>query len=170
MQISLQDFEKIHPITSFKFNESITYFYTPNVRTKWRVDTLLSKEPVTIEWLNKIRSSEILLDVGANVGMYSIWAAKFRNVNVIALEPEASNYFVLNKNIMINKLNKLIKSYCIGVSNKDEFCELYLQGNPIIGSSNFSLGKPLDYNLKPYPTDHSQGSMSFKIDSLINNK
>ena len=38
------------------------------------------------------------------------------------------------------------------------------------GSSNFSLGKPLDFNLKPYPTDHSQGSMSFKIDSLINNK
>ena len=170
MQISLQDFEKIHPITSFKFNESTTYFYTPNVRTKWRVDTLLSKEPVTIEWLNKIRSNEILLDVGANVGMYSIWAAKFRNVNVIALEPEASNYFVLNKNIMINKLNKLIKSYCIGVSNKDEFCELYLPGNPTIGSSNFSLCKPLDYNLKPYPTDHSQGSMSFKIDSLINNK
>ena len=102
MQISLQDFEKIHPITSFKFNESITYFYTPNVRTKWRVDTLLSKEPVTIEWLNKIRSNEILLDVGANVGMYSIWAAKFRNANVIALEPEASNYFVLVYQIKMN--------------------------------------------------------------------
>ena len=71
---------------------------------------------------------------------------------------------MLNQNIKINKLNKLIKSYCIGVSNKDEFCELYLPGHPKIGSSNFSLGKPLDYNLKPYSFDYTQGSMSFKID------
>ena len=55
----------------------VNLFLHPNLQTKWRVDTLLSKEPVTIEWLNKIRSNEILLDIGANVGMYSIWAQSF---------------------------------------------------------------------------------------------
>ena len=41
-------------------------------------------------------SSLTLLDVGANVGMYSVFAG-LRGVRVVAFEPESSNYALLNE-------------------------------------------------------------------------
>ena len=31
-------------------------FFTPNSIIKWRVDTILSKEPETIEWIDSFKS------------------------------------------------------------------------------------------------------------------
>lgn len=41
----------------------------------WRFDTLLEKEPDTIEWIDGFRLGETLWDIGANVGIYTIYAA-----------------------------------------------------------------------------------------------
>ena len=38
-------------------------------------------------------------DVGANVGMYTVFAAPTRGARVFAFEPEAQNYAMLNRNI-----------------------------------------------------------------------
>ena len=50
-----------------------------------------------IEKLSK--ESEIIVDVGANVGKYSILASKSNpNSKVFAVEPEQENFNILNKN------------------------------------------------------------------------
>jgi FkbM family methyltransferase len=48
----------------------------------------------------------ILIDVGANVGMYSIYAAKLKKARVFAFEPESQNYSTLLKNIISNELEQ----------------------------------------------------------------
>jgi FkbM family methyltransferase len=62
---------------------------------------LLTKEPETIKWLEQIPNGSVLWDVGANVGVYSLYAAK-RGVKVVAFEPNADNFSILNKNIRAN--------------------------------------------------------------------
>ena len=89
-----------------------TIFFCPNKITEWRVKTLFKKEPETIEWINDFDNKKnfIFWDIGANVGLYSIYASlKFNNINVIAFEPSTSNLRVLSRNISINNLNKKIK-------------------------------------------------------------
>lgn len=74
-------------------------FVTPSQLSRWRVESIYSKEPWTLEWIASFQPDDLLLDCGANVGMYTVWAAATRQVRVIALEPEAQNYALLNRNI-----------------------------------------------------------------------
>ena len=52
-----------------------------------RARSLLSKEPETITWLDRLEEDDVLWDVGACVGSYSIYAAVRRGVRVVAFEP-----------------------------------------------------------------------------------
>jgi FkbM family methyltransferase len=79
-------------------------FYCPTPVTVWRGYTLLTKEPETIEWIDTFEPKSIFWDIGANVGCYSLYAAK-RGHSVVAFEPAASNYAVLNRNIELNDVH-----------------------------------------------------------------
>ena len=79
-------------------------FETPNDMTAWRVRSMYEKEPDTIRWLESIPEGAVLVDVGANVGMYSVFAAVVRKAKVYAFEPESQNYALLNANIAANSL------------------------------------------------------------------
>ena len=61
-------------------------FFTPNIVTSWRVDTFFEKEPETIDWINNFERDDVIFwDIGANIGLYSIYAAiKFKKSNVIS--------------------------------------------------------------------------------------
>ena len=52
-------------------------FFTPNNLVEWRVRTLLSKEPDTIKWIDNFKKNEkiIFWDIGANIGLFSIYSA-----------------------------------------------------------------------------------------------
>ena len=50
-------------------------FFTPNELIKWRVDTILDKEPETIQWIDEFEDNSIFWDIGSNIGLYSIYAA-----------------------------------------------------------------------------------------------
>ena len=67
--------EVSHDDFSFKFA-------TPNALSKWRYETFSSKEPETLEWINAMPSESVLWDIGANVGLYSVYAAKKRNCKI----------------------------------------------------------------------------------------
>lgn len=68
-------------------------FYCPNNLSLWRAETLLTKEPETIEWINSFGEGCVFWDIGANVGIYSMYAALKTKANVLAFEPAASNYY-----------------------------------------------------------------------------
>ncbi|GLI54224.1 FkbM family methyltransferase [Thermodesulfovibrio yellowstonii] len=70
----------------------------------------------------KKRKKVLFVDIGANIGCYSIEVAKkFLNYDLLVLSVEASlfNYEILLKNIQINKLNHIIKAYNIALWDKD---------------------------------------------------
>jgi FkbM family methyltransferase len=64
----------------------------------------LTKEPATIGWIDRFERREVLWDVGANIGIYSIYAAIVRGARVLAFEPSPANYAVLAKTVEINGL------------------------------------------------------------------
>jgi len=171
MAISLEEYQKLNPKCTVEFGSETLSFQTPNLLTKWRADTLFTKEPGTIEWLDEINPEEILLDIGANVGMYTIYAAVVRKATVYALEPESQNYALLNKNIILNKLDHKVSAYCIGLSNVESFDYLFM-GNMNAGDANHAVGEPLNWELQNFRENlkFAQGCITYKLDTLVETK
>ncbi len=85
-------------------------FATPNGLCDWRARTFATKEPETLDWIDNIREGSTVWDIGANVGLYSVYAAKKRNCQVYAFEPSVFNLELLARNI---SMNNLVKQICI---------------------------------------------------------
>jgi FkbM family methyltransferase len=57
--------------------------------------------PEMLAWRQELRDGGLFVDVGANVGTYTIWAAEL-GAEVIALEPAADTFALLCENIALN--------------------------------------------------------------------
>jgi len=59
-------------------------------------------------WIKLSKKSNTIFDVGANIGLYSLLAAKSNpNASVHAFEPTPNIIDLLNRNIIINKINNI---------------------------------------------------------------
>jgi FkbM family methyltransferase len=137
-------------------------YLTPNEVTLGRAQTLFTKEPITVQWIDSMHPGDILYDVGANVGMYTIWAGK-RGVKVYAFEPEAENHALLSKNIAINKLDSI--AYCMAISDKFQVNELHLSREEV-GRSCHSFGEAVGPTLQPREGP-KQGCVGMSLDNLV---
>lgn len=116
MDIFVEENSKI--IRKIKIKNDLIFFYEVNNVTKYRNDTFFNKEPETLEWIDEFPKNCIFWDVGANVGLYSIYAGKTKNCKVTAIEPSVFNLELLAKNIYLNSLNKQINILPFGLSKK----------------------------------------------------
>ena len=82
---------------------------------RYRADTFWTKEPETIAWIDSFKPGDTFLDIGANIGIYSLYAGS-RGVNAWAVEPHPGNFHALTINTrMLNRALpvKVIKA-CVG--------------------------------------------------------
>jgi len=141
------------------------HFITPNEMTRWRVSSFSSKEPDTIAWLDSLEPGSVLFDVGANVGMYALYAAA-RGLRVYAFEPESQNFSILNANIALNGLQKQVTAFPIALSDALKIDLLFLS-DLSAGGSCHSFGVEVGFDLKPRSSPFPQGSVSLTIDQLV---
>ncbi len=164
--LTIEQYQALEPNMVVREGAIEVIYATPNVFTKYRVDSLYSKEPDTMAWIAGFRPEEVLVDIGANVGMYTIWAAKTRGTRVFAFEPESQNFALLNKNIVMNGLSGKVVAYCVALSDESAFSRLYL-GEFCAGGSCHTFGEKLDHRLEPREAVYSQGSVSTTLDHLV---
>jgi FkbM family methyltransferase len=79
-------------------------FNVPNALCRYRAESFSSKEPETLTWLEGVPEVAVLWDIGANVGLYSIYAARKVQARVFAFEPSVFNLELLARNIFLNGL------------------------------------------------------------------
>lgn len=68
--------------------------------------------------LHFLRADDLFVDVGANVGSYSVLASGHVGSKSIAIEPVTSTFGRLQNNIAINNLSALLTSYNLGIGSK----------------------------------------------------
>ncbi|MEC8074298.1 MAG: FkbM family methyltransferase [Pseudomonadota bacterium] len=103
-------FFKIYEVVNLNVinsNNTSLKFYVNNYINKFRVDTLFTKEPDTIKWIDTFKEGEIFYDIGSNIGLYTCYAAS-RNIKTYSFEPSFFNTELLVKNISLNKLSDLV--------------------------------------------------------------
>ena len=86
-----------------------------------------------------LRKSEIFLDIGANLGHYSLLVSAISGARVIAYEPMPDTYNKFISNIKINNLEKMISAFNIGIgSSKGELSFKHMRNNVHCYISNSS--------------------------------
>jgi FkbM family methyltransferase len=157
--------ERMIPVIGISTEYGKIDFYSLGGIPAWRAHTLLTKEPETIDWINKMDSNNILWDVGANVGVYSLYAAK-KGLSVKSFEPSSANYFLLNKNIEINHLSDNISAFCLAFND-----EILLDSLNMIrtefGSAHSTFSDKVDQYGNSFTPVFKQGMIGFDIDGFI---
>jgi FkbM family methyltransferase len=129
-----------------------------------RARKFFRSEPDTIEFIDSFDKNSTFIDCGANIGLYSLYAAS-QGHKVFSFEPESANFYLLNKNILLNKFTNKIKAYPIALNKNFSFNELYLSKFEWGGSCH-TFGRKLDYNLEKFEPEFTQGSISMSLDFL----
>jgi FkbM family methyltransferase len=95
-------------------------------------------DPAGIKFIkNQLYEGEIFIDIGANVGSYTLVASKLvgRSGRVIAFEPASKSFLRLSKNISMNGLKNVITERK-AVLDRNTRTDLYISGNHNLGMSS----------------------------------
>ena len=123
-----------------------------------RVRRFFTKEPKTLEWIDSFGTQDKFLDIGANIGIYSLYAAK-KDLQVYAFEPQALNFAELYTNIYLNDLQDKITGYGIALTdvNSIEYLSL-LSMVPGQSHNNYDISKH---------NQIKQGCAGYRLDHLV---
>lgn len=110
--------QALNPVATISTPHGEMYCKAGHGRLLWRVRSFFEEEPETIAWLDRLTPGDVYWDVGSNVGLYAIYAAKFRRCRSVAFEPEAQNYALLLENIALNNLGGLCLPAAIALTNE----------------------------------------------------
>ncbi len=165
---AVEAYENSNPVAAVQVGDKVLRYLTPNRICLTRVQTLATKEPDTIDWLDGMPYNTVMLDVGANVGMYSIYAGVVRRAKVYAFEPEAQNYAVLCRNLVLNDLTARSAAWCAALSDENKFDRIYISASDVGGSCH-SFAEPVNAHLKPHTFPFAQGCYAATIDKLVGN-
>lgn len=105
-------------VTEISYENTTLKFAVPNPLCIWRAKTFATKEPETLRWIKSIPEGAVLWDIGANIGLYSVYAAKKRNCRVWAFEPSVFNMELLARNIFLNGLTDQICIIPLALSDR----------------------------------------------------
>ena len=147
-------------------------FFIPNELTKWRVDTLFSLEPETLDWIDSFKNTQniVFWDIGANIGLYSIYnALKNKNSKTISFEPSTSNLRVLSRNISINNLENKIQIVPIPLTNKENKFLMMKEHQFIEGGALNSFGESFGFDGKDFQSDMNYKLFGTTINYLLDN-
>ena len=122
-----------------------------------------SKEPWTVAFIEQMPAGAVLWDIGANVGSYSLIAAKLGHP-VVAVEPAYMNYSDLVRNSILNRVNEKVIAlpFACGAGNGLEWLQL---SSTASGAASHTLGQPMNNGNRPM-FFHRVGVICMRVDQL----
>ena len=85
-------------------------------------------EPNTLSWIDRFGAGDVFYDIGANIGAYTLYAAKARSVPVVAFEPNPFSYRVPVHSLHLNAITDRVLPLCLAAGADTEATVLSLNG------------------------------------------
>jgi len=125
-----------------------------------RAMTVLTKQPATIAWIDSFEPGSIFWDIGASVGVFSLYAALATDTRVVAFEPAAVNYYLLSANCEVNKLQERVDCLLVGLGSHRSIAKLEV--------SQFRPARSFSFRGKrSEPYDSRQAAVVLSVDELV---
>ena len=122
-------------------------------------------EPETIAWIDEFLSEGTLWDIGANIGLYTLYAALDPKIRVVAIEPSAASFAALMRNVEINGQGERVQAFCLALDEAPHVANLHM-AHTEAGHSMHAFGAPetVEGTLTPV---FSQATLGFSVDTLV---
>ena len=166
---SLDGFVRGRAISSFftierrvQHNGISLTFACPSQVAAYRAQSFASKEPETLEWLDSLRG--VFWDVGANVGLYSIYFAKRHNARAFAFEPSVFNLELLARNIYNNRADVAIIPLALFSATKVDL--LRMSSTEHAGALS-SFGVEYGWEGKKLAVDFAYSMLGMSVDDAV---
>ena len=142
-------------------------FFVPNEVCQYRATTFSTKEPEILKWIDEYRDDGSLFDIGANIGLYSVYFAKTKPGRVYAFEPSVFNVGQLAKNLSINNLSDKVLVIPNPLSAENGVAQFSIAKEDEGGAMN-AFGVDYGFDGKRLSTVAVKfGLLGFKLDYLI---
>ncbi|MCP4756829.1 MAG: FkbM family methyltransferase [Proteobacteria bacterium] len=115
--------------------------------------------------LHFLKENDLFVDVGANVGVYTILASKIGRANSIAVEPIPTTYQYLLENIRINEIGDFVETYNAGLGA--EASNLYFTSSLDVDNRVIMESEDVRYDKISVPVLRLDSIVSSNIPSLI---
>ncbi len=122
-------------------------------------------EPETLEWIDGFTPGSVFWDIGANVGVYSLYAGKRGDVEVLAFEPSPNSYAALCANIAENRLDR-VHAFCIALGERSGLGTLNMS-RTYPGSVYNAFEQEVDMTGRALSIERKQGAVGISADDLI---
>ncbi|OPH11092.1 FkbM family methyltransferase [Cylindrospermopsis raciborskii] len=141
-------------------------FSTPNSLNYWRVSTFSSKEPETLEWIDSFPENVVLWDIGANVGLYSVYASVTKNCTVFAFEPSVFNLELLARNIFLNGLSQKVTIIPLPLSDRISLSSMRMTSTEWGGALS-TFGKEFGFDGEPIKQTFEFSTLGMTMDEAV---
>ena len=156
--------QMLDPWTSVRFQDYKLRFKSGHGRLRWRALTLSTEEPLMVDWISKFEEHDVFLDIGANVGTYSIPAALLAR-RVYAVELDPANLYILKENIIENEVHDKVIIFPFPASDRAAVQDVYYRDRAL-GDALQSVGAPQALSTtKPAPYHLTQ--LCFSLDDIF---
>ena len=118
----------------------------------WRARTIMTKEPDSMRWIDAIPPGSVFWDIGANVGVLTLYAAMRGDLHVWAFEPAAVNFYNLVANCELNGLEKRVRCLQLGFSDTLGIANLHVSQLMSGHSFTFKESAKIKPMKKNYPS------------------
>lgn len=142
-------------------------FFCPNEASRWRAQTLLTKEPETLDWIDRFDAGDVFWDIGANTGPYVMYAAAAgRAGRIVAFDPSPWNWWVLAEQVRRSGLDGLVRAYSIALSDTSAAEPLHMR-HTIAAGSGSSIGEPIGEFGERFTPVFCQAAIGISVDDLV---
>ncbi len=119
--------------------------------------------------LEHYKNYDVFIDVGANIGTYSILMAQ-KGKKVVAFEPVPDNFRAFHINLLLNHLQDKVRFFNVGLGRKKETAEFYF--NPVNTGASHIIKDPTPENgncisVQISPFDHLYRDLSIAPDDKV---
>lgn len=124
-----------------------------------------SGEPETLAWIDRFAPGAVLWDIGANIGVYSLYAGKRGDIDVLAFEPSPASYAALCGNIAANRLAR-VRAYCLALDETTGLGILNMSRS-YPGSVYNAFEQEIDMSGAPLAIERRQSAVAVSADDLV---
>lgn len=134
-----------------------------------RCISLFTKEAGTCQWIEEtVAPGDVFYDVGANIGIYTIMAARRVGARgrVVAFEPHGANFACLLDNIAANAMDAIVTPCNFALGDRRGFFPFnYSSSAP--GSSNSQLLSRVDSSGAAFTPEIAEFKFATTVDDLV---
>ena len=118
-----------------------------------------------LEWIEEYGGG-VFFDIGANIGIYSLYYTQAKQGNVYSFEPSVFNLRQLAKNISINQLSERITLVSNPLSESTGIAK-FINGSADEGGALSAFGVKYGFDGEPIISDITYSVLGFSLDDMF---